>query len=493
MADETSTQASSSLPQGLEARIVTSEDKVAKKKRYYAERDASKIYLFDQHVRWRELMNELALKSDKELAAVLLDNYMSRKNQHFSEVETQTEGELGELPNIEEPQQVFTTTPRHIHSPAATSTRSLERAAHGFSTPKRRRLSIDNVPLPSPAMSRISNVSSILERTMTASESEDSDDSEDMEELNPLNSSLLQVDDLEKTSLESEVYDLDVEGQDDIGEDISEQVSSSTNNEDTEVEIIQPADIAKNEYCIVAATKLIRLLYRVHGEICKRPGCDELLEFQETYRGTCLVVTWKCHAGHFGGRWASQSTCAGLRAGNLLLAAAIALSGNSYTKIGFLFKVMNMTYISKMLYNQYQSLYIAPTVEEYWKEMKDEAWKEREGKEIILSSDGRNDSPGHCAQYLTYSFADMESKTILNLNIVEVREVEGRKSTNMERVGFERGLDELLTSTMKIEELVTDGHLGISAMMKNSVKYKDIVHQWDVWHGGKNLGKKVIA
>ena len=118
-----------------------------------------------------------------------------------------------------------------------------------------------------------------------------------------------------------------------------------------------------------------------------------------------------------------------------------------------------------MLYNQYQSLYIAPTVEEYWKEMKEEAWKEREGKEIILSSDGRNDSPGYCAQYLTYSFADMESKTILNLNIVEVREVEGRKSTNMERVCFERGLDELLTSTMKIEELVTDGHLGISAMM----------------------------
>lgn len=67
----------------------------------------------------------------------------------------------------------------------------------------------------------------------------------------------LQVDDLEKTSLESEVYDLDVEGQDDIGEDISEQVSSSTNNEDTKVEIIQPADIFKTEYCIVAATKLI--------------------------------------------------------------------------------------------------------------------------------------------------------------------------------------------------------------------------------------------
>ena len=124
-----------------------------------------------------------------------------------------------------------------------------------------------------------------------------------------------------------------------------------------------------------------------------------------------------------------------------------------------------MTYISKMLFNQYQSLYIAPAVEEYWKVMKEEEWKERDGKDVILSSDGRNDSPGHCAQYLTYSFADMESKTILNLNIVDVREVEGRKSTNMERLGFERGLDGLLTSSMNIQELVTDGHLGISALI----------------------------
>ena len=74
---------------------------------------------------------------------------------------------------------------------------------------------------------------------------------------------------------------------------------------------------------------------------------------------------------------------------------------------------------------------------------------------MVLSSDGRNDSPGHCAQYLTYSFAYMETKTILNLNIVEVRKIERRKSANMERVGFERGLP----SKMKLHKVVTDGHL----------------------------------
>jgi hypothetical protein len=176
-------------------------------------------------------------------------------------------------------------------------------------------------------------------------------------------------------------------------------------------------------------------------------------------------VNWKCAAGHFCGRWASQPTCANLRVGNLLLASAIALSGNSFTKIGFLFKVMNMKFISKNLYNQYQNLFIAPVVQNYWEDMKKELWKGREGKDTILSSDGRNDSPGHCAQYCTYSFADMESQAILQMNIVDVREVEGRKSNNMERVAFEKGLDTLLQSTVVVKEIVTDGHLHIVALM----------------------------
>ena len=72
-------------------------------------------------------------------------------------------------------------------------------------------------------------------------------------------SNRFQVDDLERASLESEVYDVDVEGHDDMGEDISEQVTSSTNTEDSKVEVIQPADVAKTEHCIVATDMLLKL------------------------------------------------------------------------------------------------------------------------------------------------------------------------------------------------------------------------------------------
>ena len=50
------------------------------------------------------------------------------------------------------------------------------------------------------------------------------------------------------------------------------------------------------------------------------------------------------------------------------------------------------------------------------------------------------------------------------MNVVDVREASG-KSNNIERIGFERGMEKLLTSPMVIKEVVTDGHLEIAALM----------------------------
>lgn len=52
-------------------------------------------------------------------------------------------------------------------------------------------------------------------------------------------------------------------------------------------------------------------------------------------------------------------------------------------------------------------------------------------------------------------------KIILYLEIVDVREVEGRKSVNMERIGFERGMDILMVIDMEIKEVVIDGYVEI--------------------------------
>jgi hypothetical protein len=127
----------------------------------------------------------------------------------------------------------------------------------------------------------------------------------------------------------------------------------------------------------------------------------------------------------------------------------------------------NLQYFSSTLFNQYQQLYIIPAINEFWEQHKQQVWEDKQGKDIVLSGDGRNDSPGHSAQYCTYSLADMDDTSILQLNVVDVREAAG-KSNNMERVGFEGGMDMLLTSPMVIKEVVTDGHLEIAALMSKS-------------------------
>ena len=265
--------------------------------------------------------------------------------------------------------------------------------------------------------------------------------------------------------IEEEVFNTEIGGHND------EELAQDEGN-DSSVKRISVEDAIHQEKCVVFTDAIMSLLKELHGSICKQQGCGRVLEYRKSYVGTCLIVSWRCASGHKAGRWGAQPMCENLRAGNLLLASALLLSGNSYTKVGLMFRFFKLQYFSKTLFTQYHSLYIAPAVNEFWEQHKQELWEEKTGQDIILSGDGRNDSPGHCAQYSTYSLADMEDHAILQMNIVDVREAAG-KSNNMEKIGFVRGMDKLLASQMSIKEVVTDGHLGIAALMS---KYKIIVH-----------------
>ena len=231
------------------------------------------------------------------------------------------------------------------------------------------------------------------------------------------------------------------------------------------IEEISPESAIKMEKCIVFTDSLMSLIKSLHGGVCKREECGRVLNYRKTYVGTCLVVSWSCSAGHAGGRWAAQPSCNKIRAGNLVLASSLLLSGNSYTKVGLMFNFCKLQYFSSTLYNQYQRLYIIPAINEFWDEHQQQLWNEKAGKEIILSGDGRNDSPGHNAQYCTYTLADTDDRAIVQINVVDVREAAG-KSNNMERIGFERGMDTLLASPIVVKEVVTDGHLEIAALMR---------------------------
>ena len=83
-----------------------------------------------------------------------------------------------------------------------------------------------------------------------------------------------------------------------------------------------------------------------------------------------------------------------------------------------------------------------------------------------ILGDGRNDSPGHSAQYCTYTVMEHGTDRILALQTVDKREVE-RKSPNMERLGCRRALDSLMG--INVTEFVTDAHVQILAMLSKSI------------------------
>lgn len=79
-------------------------------------------------------------------------------------------------------------------------------------------------------------------------------------------------------------------------------------------------------------------------------------------------------------------------------------------------------------------------------------------------------SPGHCAQFCTYTFMENSSKKILAISTLDKRETD-RKSVNLEKAGLIRGQKEIqeqdlnVTEVVTDPEVVTDAHLQIGAVM----------------------------
>ncbi|XP_077870381.1 uncharacterized protein LOC144363918 [Saccoglossus kowalevskii] len=191
--------------------------------------------------------------------------------------------------------------------------------------------------------------------------------------------------------------------------------------------------------------------------------CEKKLTYSHSLVGTALTIEWVCSDTHRNGRWQSQPRYDGIFATNLQLSMSTLLSGNSFRKIELLFRFVNIACISETTFLRVQKIYAAPAIQAYWNTLRKDLLESYDGS-VILCGDGRNDSPGHSAQYLSYNFGDSASKTILHTEVVDVREV-GGKSPNMERLGFERSIDQLKT-IIRIEEVVTDAHIQIAALMR---------------------------
>ncbi|XP_041482953.1 uncharacterized protein LOC121429788 [Lytechinus variegatus] len=246
---------------------------------------------------------------------------------------------------------------------------------------------------------------------------------------------------------------------------------------------VAPTQAAETNFCIVSLSRLKSLCKEVRSS-CK---CREDLDVELTPSGTSVHVKWVCSNGHVTS-WCGQETLQRSHVGDMKLASAIVMTGNNFNKVSLLARFMSLNMISSSTFYAHQRKYIAPTIEKKWEEVQATVLSKHKEGRIVLCGDGRNDSPGFCARYLTYILMAHDTKDVVDVQVVEKRET-GGKSPLMELEGLKRGLNKLEQEGVQVDELVTDAHPSITRYMRE--KRPTIRHSGDVWHAGKNLGKKL--
>ena len=97
-----------------------------------------------------------------------------------------------------------------------------------------------------------------------------------------------------------------------------------------------------------------------------------------------------------------------------------------------------------------------------------------QGNQVILGGDGRCDSPGYCAKYGSYSCMDMDTNKILDIQLVQVRNVMIFYKSEKEIQGFQNLCAQL-------------HHVAQNIWVKKYMcgQNPEIMHYFDVWHVAK--------
>ncbi|XP_041944101.1 uncharacterized protein LOC121706417 isoform X2 [Alosa sapidissima] len=304
------------------------------------------------------------------------------------------------------------------------------------------------------------------------------------------------TDKLPEISVDEAVFDFVVAAPP-VEESDSESVSDQQRVTTEEHLVGKCANITYNDNLLLLARHLkLPLKNCKHVDRLSGVPCPGVPPFQVTLkpRGTGAVLEWLCPFGHSQWKWNSQPTLKfGMQGGDFMLSTNILLSGNNYRKVALLFKFMAMGMVTESAYYRIQDAYCIEPVQEFWDNIRAEVLERMRQKDhIVVLGDGRMDSPGHCAQYCTYTTIEQDSRDILHIVTVDKRDT-SRNSVIMEKECFIRTMDALLPN-VKIKEVVTDAHPQITALLnpeRGRYKAWGLQHSLDIWHAAKSLSKRL--
>ena len=90
-----------------------------------------------------------------------------------------------------------------------------------------------------------------------------------------------------------------------------------------------------------------------------------------------------------------------------------------------LLEYSSLAVILTRTYHLLQWLYITPCIKEIWGNRQLRFLQKLDQRELVLGGDGRCDSPGHSTKYGSYSFVDLNTNNVLDVQLVQVRTKNG--------------------------------------------------------------------
>ena len=282
---------------------------------------------------------------------------------------------------------------------------------------------------------------------------------------------------------------LDVSFHDDEFNELSDDEETASNDSDTDF-VPDDSDISDSDNVhtenkaafIVFWTSLVILLNKCFT-------CFSKTKLVEKIQGSLLTVTMFCTNGHTH-ILRSQPLVNRHSKGNITLGASVLLSANTYTRIAKYFQLAGIQWIGKTRYYLLQKMYLAGVVNEAYVLKNQELIETLKSKgPCCVSGDGRCDSPGHNAKYLTYSMLDQGTNNIVSMTVTQV--TEAGNSNRMEKLGFIKSLEHLKSNNVIVSQITTDRHIQIRKYIRE--EETEIAQQFDVWHFSKNIRKKITA
>ncbi|XP_077347834.1 uncharacterized protein LOC143996585 [Lithobates pipiens] len=241
-------------------------------------------------------------------------------------------------------------------------------------------------------------------------------------------------------------------------------------------------NIVNESKYIVFEQCLDKLLHKVK---CQDPsGCTKVVhKYNKELHGSAVIIRGTCEDGHYFRIWESQPKINRCYAGNILLAASLQTTGQTFQKIQAFFKCFGVRHISEKKFHHYQRRFIFPAIHDSWKAQQNEVQSNLQDTPVAIRGKRQCYRTNRNTKYCVYTIMDMISDKVLDFEVVQGSRC--TSSMEMESQGFDICMSRATSSGQDIAFFVSERHMSVQKLMRT--KYKNINHQYDVRHYIKSL------